>query len=473
MNKKNDKFLIIIIMMLIFLVFSWFIGVNIYDDTGTLVELEKSTGGIYNAFNLIYSSLLREIDAVMYLLVVGGAYGVLSKCNGYRKLVDKTAKLIKGKQAIAFAVITFLMGAYVSITYEILSLFVFIPFIVSVFLRSKCDRLTAISAAFGGLFIGFIGQTVGTYAFVDLYDATGVGYTDFLWQKIVIFILTYVLYNFFAIRHMNKVGKKDATNKDIYCPEILDEKGIPKAKKTKMWPTVVILSVTAIVMLLAHVSWLESFGISFFSEVHTKFQGLLVINDIPLLSTILGSGLASFGNWADLTYATFVIVIMTLLVALVNKVSISKITKYFAEGMKKISKVVLIYALATSLLYFYATYAWPATIVNSLFSSESFNVVTLLIGSFLNVIFCVDPGYSGAVYGPFLLYAFSADIVAATAIWRIGGALAMVIAPTSAILLCGLTYADIPYNKWLKYIWKFVLAITVVIMLFMLVVIYM
>ena len=31
------------------------------------------------------------------------------------------------------------------------------------------------------------------------------------------------------------------------------------------------------------------------------------------------------------------------------------------------------------------------------------------------------------------------------------------VAPTSAIMLLGLTYLDIPYKKWIKYIWKFAL----------------
>ena len=124
MNKKNDKFLIVIIMMLVFLVFSWFIDVNIFDDTGTLLELGRSQGGLYNIFNLIYSSLMREIDAIIYLFVVGGAYGVLSNTKGYRKIVDKVVEFIQGRETIAFAVVTLLMGVYTSITYEILSLFI-------------------------------------------------------------------------------------------------------------------------------------------------------------------------------------------------------------------------------------------------------------------------------------------------------------------------------------------------------------
>ena len=37
--------------------------------------------------------------------------------------------------------------------------------------------------------------------------------------------------------------------------------------------------------------------------------------------------------------------------------------------------------------------------------------------------------------------------------------LVMVIAPTSIFLIAGLSYLDIPYKEWVKYIWKLLLAI--------------
>ena len=60
-----------------------------------------------------------------------------------------------------------------------------------------------------------------------------------------------------------------------------------------------------------------------------------------------------------------------------------------------------------------------------------------------------------------------------TILWRIGAALALIIAPTSYVLLAALTYADIPYTKWLKYIWKFVLSFILVALIVMAVVCYM
>ena len=42
--------------------------------------------------------------------------------------------------------------------------------------------------------------------------------------------------------------------------------------------------------------------------------------------------------------------------------------------------------------------------------------------------------------------------------------------PTSAILMIGLSYLEIPYNKYLKYIWKFLLIMLIIILLILLIV---
>ena len=43
--------------------------------------------------------------------------------------------------------------------------------------------------------------------------------------------------------------------------------------------------------------------------------------------------------------------------------------------------------------------------------------------------------------------------------------LAMLIAPVSIYLLTGLSYFEVEYSKWLKHIWKILLAMLVVVMI--------
>ena len=46
----------------------------------------------------------------------------------------------------------------------------------------------------------------------------------------------------------------------------------------------------------------------------------------------------------------------------------------------------------------------------------------------------------------------------------------MIIGPTSLILIAGLTYLDIPYTTWLKYIWRFILMLFILIFVVLMIV---
>ncbi len=472
MNKKNDKLIIVLITFAVFIILSWLIDVSTVSN-GALVEGDIVRMGLFEIISIIAYTLQREIDVVLYILTIGGCYGILKNTNSYRKLVDKTARLIKGKEVIAFAVVTLLMGLYTSITSELLALFFMVPFIVSVFLRRGFDKISAISAAFGGMFIGYLGQTYGSYGFQNMLEVTGVVYSDFWWQKIVIFIFAYVLYNVFAIYHIKHTKRKDYTAEDIYGPSKLIEKDVPKRKRTKVWPTIIALVFTAIVIGIGYISWNDSFEVKFFTELNTSFQSFLTVNDVALPSTFIGLSMSGLGDWQDLLYSSFLFMIATVFVALFNKVSLSEMVKDFGKGMKKISKVAVIYVLTYTFLSLFAISPWIATIAHSVFGSNSYNMFTLFIAAFLVMVFCIEPGYAAVVYGPFLVSSFADNIIVSTIVWRLGTSVAMLLVPTSFLLFMALTYADIPYTKWLKYIWKFALSFTVITFIFLSIVVYM
>ena len=48
--------------------------------------------------------------------------------------------------------------------------------------------------------------------------------------------------------------------------------------------------------------------------------------------------------------------------------------------------------------------------------------------------------------------------------------LIQLVGPTSLLLLVGLTYLEVPYKTWLKYIWRFLLEIIIVILVVLMIV---
>ena len=117
------------------------------------------------------------------------------------------------------------------------------------------------------------------------------------------------------------------------------------------------------------------------------------------------------------------------------------------------------YLLAYTLVVLLSLSTWPLTLVNALFGEGNFNIFILLIISMIAFVFAIDFPSFGQMFGTYIIVTYMDDIASSTLIWHLGASIAMVFVPTSVLLLMALTYADVPYIKWLKYIWKFVVSL--------------
>ncbi len=463
-QKNNSKIIILLIAMLVMMVGSYFFDAIKYSD-GEILMAGKVRAGIFDILPMIYSGFLYKLKDVMYILAVGGCYGVLANTKSYRKIVDKISHFIDGKELIVFPIIILLMGLYTSISYDILVLFFLVPFIISVILRNGWDRITAIATSFGGMLVGYIGQTLGSYGSIYLNQYLALEASSMIGLKLVIFLIAYALFTLFIVLHMKNVEENDDVEYDMYQPEILDESKVKKIHRVKVAPTVVIFVLCTIVMMLGYIEWNYSFNITWFSDMHNTVMNTAQItsDNVPIFGTLLGTYMMAFGQWNDYLYGIFIIVIVTIIVALMNKMSIEMFFRKFGIGAKKLLKFVVIYVLAFSIMYVFNLYPWGTGIVNNFLNPESFNIITLFIASVLGLLFCIDPTVSGSYFGSYLSTVYATETFGVMSIvWTLSSGIAMTIIPTSFFVMSMLSYLDVPYKDWLKYIWKFALSMTII-----------
>ena len=124
--KKKDKIFILLAILVVVAVFTWILPVGVYGTVNEATSLSTESGimrlGIIELLYIIPFAINYAGNDIIYLFIIGGLYGVLSKTSAYRKLVSNTVKLIRGKENIAMLVTTFLMGLYVSLSSNIMSL---------------------------------------------------------------------------------------------------------------------------------------------------------------------------------------------------------------------------------------------------------------------------------------------------------------------------------------------------------------
>ena len=88
MNRKNDKLIIVLISMAVFLIFSWVLKISSVDTAGFLTEGSIIRLGLFELISMIFYSFQREIDVVLFRKILNGFPLItavkISLCDSHR-----------------------------------------------------------------------------------------------------------------------------------------------------------------------------------------------------------------------------------------------------------------------------------------------------------------------------------------------------------------------------------------------------
>ena len=151
-----------------------------------------------------------------------------------------------------------------------------------------------------------------------------------------------------------------------------------------------------------------------------------------------------------------------LLIHWFGKVKLDEIFESFAEGFKKISYVIVVLLFVYAILIFSVMFPVVPVIVDWIATlAKSFNVLLAGIGACITSIFGVEMQYVANLSAAYFAAMYAEQASALSIIFQSAFGLVSFVVPSSAILMMGLAYMNIPYKDWLKYIWKFFLAMLV------------
>ena len=457
--KENDLVKFVSIAILVTLILTWiipggsFAGKEFTKAAISRIGLnELSISGVYAV-----SFFLQQI---IFVLVIGAFYGIITLTSGYKELVSKCAKFVKGKEIPVALIVSALIAVFVSITSQVFISFIAIPFIITVLLRAGFDKKAAFATTFGSVFVGIIGATYGT---------EGLYYFSYYMQsdlkadvstRFAILAVAYVLFNIFNVLYLKNAfkGKKsiDETKEDRFAVEESSK------KKVKVWPIIVLLALVAVFAVLGYVRWQEQFEIETFAKFHEYITTKLTIGDHAIFAYILG-GVTAFGTWE--LYSIFpTLLVVALISSLVYKVSLDDVIDGAINGITKMIKPVILMVLAYSVFVLIYWSPIVPTISHWILKAK-FNSFSTALAACVSAIFTPDFGYTGYTIGQYLVAAYSKNISDIFVIYPAMNGFIQMIAPTSVILLAGLSYSNVSYKDWIKHIWKFIIALLVVLLI--------
>ena len=449
--EKYDLIKLSGILILTTVVLSWVIKQGSF-QYGEMSVNEISRVGFTSFAQNIMLGLYYFTVLVTFLFVLGGFYQVLSKTAGYQALIKGISKKLKGHEVLFVGIVSLLFAAWSCLANEYFPILVFIPFVVTILNRLKVDKIAAFSATFGAILVGIIGSVysskvagVFTGTFVDSYIAV----------KIILFALSYILLTVFTIIRIKK-SKNTTEDYDLFEIEsIRSEK-----KNPIMWPYIVGLVLVLLSTICAYLPW-STWNVDMFSKA-TSWVNELSVAGVPIVSYIFGD-FEAFGTWSIFSIQ-FVLIFATLLIHWFGKVSLDDVIGSFGEGMKKVSKMVVILLIVYAILIFALFYPTIPTIIDWIAKrSSDFNVVLAAINAFISSIFGVEPAYAMSLGGSYYASMYSANVDILAIVFQSMFGLASFFVPSSVVLMLGLSYLGISYRDWMKHIWKFLLAMLIVI----------
>jgi len=210
MKKKYGLFKVLAVLLLLVVVATYFIKGR--QDTIRYMPV----GDVF--LNYI-QSFYFFFDTALFIFVVGGFYGVLSRIPAYNKLVKGIAEKVRGNRKKFVIISTVIFALLSSFTGLNLMLLILVPFVVSIILLLGYDKLVALSATIGGILVGFIGGVFIT--FKDAASQYAVIHTTFdklvgldgsfdnVFVKGLMLVIVIALLVIYITNYIKKVGKKE------------------------------------------------------------------------------------------------------------------------------------------------------------------------------------------------------------------------------------------------------------------------
>lgn len=482
MKKKYGLFKVLTVLLLIVVVLTYCVKGR--QDAISRLAL----GDVF--FNYL-QSFYYFFDTAIFIFVVGGFYGLLNKIPGYKKLVNNIADKVSSKSKVFVIIMTIVFALMSSLTGLNVLLLIFVPFVVSIILLLGYDKLVALSSTIGGILVGLIGGIFLT--FKDATSQYAVAYTTFdklvgldshwdtLVPRILLLVVALGLLVFYIVSHIKKTDNEevsyDLTKEDnLYIEEKIStsKKVNTEEGKVRAWPVAVVMGILIVLLILGYLPWVDLFGVSIFNDFHTWLTELKV-GEYVVFTNLISSSFGAFGTWANLgnyMMAVILMVVFAVILQLGYRVKFEDAMEGFISGMKKMVPAAMLAILAYSVLVCVYNNGFIETIIVN--ASEKFgdNAIIHSLITMMGSVFNIDLYYTTA--GVFSVIVSNltenANLSVYALMFQSLYGLVQLVGPTSILLIVGLSYLEVPYKSWLKYIWRFIVELIIIILVVLMII---
>lgn len=402
------------------------------------------------------------IDICVFVLILGAFLKIVNETQAIETGIQSLVKKLKGKELILIPILMFIFSICGS-TYGMLEETVgFYAILSATMVAAGMDTIVASAIVLLGAGSGTLGSTVNPFAVgvaIDaLPDEIKVNQGIVIGLGAALWITTLLISIFFVTSYAKKVIKKKGStflslqeqrDMEEYYGEDDDKKDVKLNGKQVV--TLLLFAFTFLVMIVGFIPW-EDFGINFF--VDTPYIGL---------SWLVG---APIGEWY-FQESTLWFLIMTIIIAIVNRMKENKIVDLIIDGADDMVGVILIIALARG-----ASVLMTETYLDNFIINQAAEILRVIPKDvFAPANYFLHVGLSFLVPSSSGLATLSTPIMGAlansvgynveTTVMEMVAANGFVnlFTPTCGAIMGGLALAKVQYTTWLKWVGKVLLCI--------------
>ena len=508
-KKKVPHTYVIIFGVILFCAFlTWIIPGGQYvehinnDGVKTMVyESVERVPQTWEVFSCFFTGFVDKADIIIFILIIGGAFWIVNDSKafdvGTMSFLRKTRQLESNRfiqmlgidNIILFCIMLMfsIFGAVFGMSEETIPFcMVFVPLAISM----GYDSITGVCMAFIAAGLGFAGAILNPFTIgiaqglSGLPLFSGIEYRLFCWFVINIFGFSWI------IRYANKVKRCPTSSlvyeDDAYWRQLHADETIDVAYYTPKgaWVSYILLALAQIAFSIAYPTSTLKIGNSVFEHipfipvltaafiissyfllkktVHFYIMSLLFFTVFYLIIGVMGYG------WYISEIATLFLV-MGLFAGIANGREPNELVELFLAGCKDIMSAALIVGLAGGIIVILQEGKIIDTLLYKMAEGMDglgqIATVSLMYGiqTFINL-FMPSGSAKAALTMPIM--APFADLIgmskqATVMAYQFGDAFTNLITPTSGILMGVLGVSHIPYEKWFRWSWKFILSLII------------
>lgn len=379
----------------------------------------------------------NAIDVSLFVLIIGGFIGTVTATGAIDAGIARAMTGLKGREIwmIPFLMALFALGGTTyGMAEETLAFYLLL---IPVMIAAGYDAVVPVAVIMLGAGVGVLGSTINAFSTVIASDAAGVTFADGLILRLIILGLCWLVTVAFVMRYAAKV-KADPSRSLVYDKKAANEAHFLKETKAEA----------------------------------ASFTGLHKIVLILFAATfaVMIWGVSLGGWWMAEMSGLFLIA--AIIIGIVGRLGEARLVEAFVNGARDLLGVALIIGLARGIVVIMDA----GHITDTILHYAEVGVSGLPRTAFILVVYWIEVGLSFFVPSTSGLAVLSMPILAPVAdfagvkrelvvtAFATGSGMVNLITPTSAVVMGGLAIGRVPYERWLRFIWPLLAALTVIIM---------